>query len=107
MRLWTCKPPKVISLSLDFSFAGGDDLGTESSGKIQANSGTVKKSTNRGFLLHRQNPLCASSIEEKRGLVSSRVSNERWGYSLIHTTGRRTCNFSWVRVNGGDRLRSR
>jgi hypothetical protein len=29
--LWMCEPSKAISLSLDFSFKGGDDLGTGSS----------------------------------------------------------------------------
>ena len=35
--LWACKPPKVISLSLDFSFAGGDDLEAEPSDSGEVN----------------------------------------------------------------------
>lgn len=40
--LWACEPPKVISLSLDFSLAGGDDLGVGSNDSVKIDSDAVR-----------------------------------------------------------------
>ena len=44
------EPSKVISLSLDFRFVGGDDLGTGSSDRIQIGSATLQWFNQPGVL---------------------------------------------------------
>ena len=71
-----CEPSKVISLSLDFSFAGGDDLGAGSGDGTQIGDVAIQRFTNRGHRSPRQNPLCASSIWGERALIDLRVSRK-------------------------------
>lgn len=44
------KPSRVISLSLDFNFAGGDDLGTESDSDVKTGSDAVRTFDRPGVL---------------------------------------------------------
>lgn len=44
------KPSRVISLSLDFNFAGGDDLGTGSDSDVKTGSDAVRTFDRPGVL---------------------------------------------------------
>ena len=83
----TSEPSKVISLSLDFSFAGGDDLGAGSSDGIQTGVATVQMRNKLGVSSSSSSESTLRFFDFGEG-GSGRFKSELQGAAILHNPHR-------------------
>jgi len=106
MTSWrTCEPSKVISLSLDLSFAGGDDLGTGSSDGIQTAGATARTSNQPGALSSSSSSESTLRFFDLGEGGSDQFNGKSKGATILHNPYHMEGN-SRLRLNGVQQRRS-